>query len=85
MFANSRYFMFRQKLALHVFLFFALLLSVLAAHSQKEVTEFGEFTAAEMNLKQCEFDKSADAVVLLDKANTYYNDSYNLITEREFA
>lgn len=74
--------MLNQKLKFFVFLFFILFLSFSYCCAQKEITEFGDFTAGEMNLKQCEFDKDADAVVLSDRANSYYNDNYNLITER---
>ena len=74
--------MFTPKLHLSVSLFTVLLFSFTFCNAQQAVTEFGDFTAGEINLKQCEFDKDADAVVLLDKANSYYNDNYNLITER---
>lgn len=63
-------------------LFICLFLLSLNGIAQKEVTDFGVFTTDEMNLKQCEFDKDADAVVLFDKATSNYNDEHNLVTER---
>lgn len=63
-------------------LFFSVFFLSFKVRAQKEVTEFGVFTPEEINLKQCDFDKDADAVVLLDKATSSYNDYHNLITER---
>jgi hypothetical protein len=57
-------------------------LSIQASQAQTQITEFGVFTGDEINLKQCEFDKDADAVVFFDNAKSYYNESHNLITER---
>lgn len=57
------------------------LLSLYRAHSQK-FPNYGQVSAAELNMKQCIFDKNADAVVLLDEAVSDYNDDYNLITKR---
>src|SRR5919199_6386966 len=74
--------MLTEKLRFPAFLIAIFFLSFSPAFAQKEVTEFGVFTPEEISLKQCEFDKDADAVVLLDKANSYYNDYHNLITER---
>ncbi|HKH63625.1 MAG TPA: DUF3857 domain-containing protein [Flavitalea sp.] len=51
------------------------------AHSQK-FPSYGQVSADELNMKQCIFDKNADAVVLLDEAVSDYNDEYNLITNR---
>jgi hypothetical protein len=50
--------------------------------SQKAMSEFGAFTAKEQGLKQCDFDKEAEAVVLLDRAESNYDDNYNLMTQR---
>jgi hypothetical protein len=67
----------------HFFLFFSVFFfSLKVCQAQKEIPDFGDFTPDEISLKQCDFDKDADAVVLLDKAKSYYNDNYNLITER---
>jgi hypothetical protein len=63
-------------------LFFCFCLSLLHSFAQTTVSDFGVFTADEINLKQCEFDKDADAIVLFDKAKAYYNDEHNLMTER---
>jgi len=50
--------------------------------SQMEFPVFGSFSTEEIAMKQCSFDPEADAVVLLDKAFSNYDDSYRLITER---
>jgi hypothetical protein len=52
------------------------------ACAQTTVTEFGEFTADELAMKECSFDKTADAVIIFDKATSNYNDEYNLVTDR---
>ena len=51
------------------------------AHSQ-EFPSYGQVTPDELNMKQCTFDKNADAVVLLDEAVSTYSNEYNLITNR---
>jgi hypothetical protein len=50
--------------------------------SAQEITEFGQFSFNEIDMKECSFDKGAEAVILFDKATSNYNDQYNLITER---
>jgi transglutaminase-like putative cysteine protease len=49
---------------------------------QTEISDFGQFTANEFQIKECSFDPTADAVILFDKATSNYNDQYNLITDR---
>ena len=51
-------------------------------YSQIEFPGFGTFTAEDVNMKQCSFDPEADAIILLDKAVSSYDDEYRLITER---
>ena len=67
---------FRDVLFLSV-----LLLLCRAGVSQNATTPFGEFTAGEIALTQCDFDKEAEAVVLLDQARSTYDDQYQLITQ----
>lgn len=50
--------------------------------AQTNLPGFGEYTTEELNMKECSFDKSADAVVLLDQGNAYFDDQHSLITER---
>jgi hypothetical protein len=52
------------------------------ASAQDKFIEFGQVRHDEMMLKECSFDKSADAMILLDHAVAYFNDENNLITER---
>ena len=52
------------------------------ASAQDKFIEFGQVRHDEMKLKECSFDKSADAMILLDHAVAYFNDENNLITER---
>jgi len=50
--------------------------------AQTKVPDFGQFLAEDFTLKECSFDKTADAVVIFDQATANYNDQYNLVTER---
>ncbi|HET6996444.1 MAG TPA: DUF3857 domain-containing protein, partial [Chitinophagaceae bacterium] len=50
------------------------------AYSQSTVPLFGIFSNDEIHLTQCEFDKNAGAVILLDWAESDYDDNYRLIT-----
>ena len=47
---------------------------------QPTLPEFGEFTDSEKNLKECDFDKDADAVILFDYGNSVSDDEQRLIT-----
>ena len=60
---------------------FILLLSNRAI-TQSKFPEFGTYMLPEIQLKECDFDKSADAVFLLDKGLSYFNEDFQLITER---
>lgn len=50
--------------------------------SQSHFPPTGEFTSEEINMKECPFDKDANAVILFDDATTNYDDNYELITTR---
>ena len=65
-----------------VFLLSFLLVISFPAFCQTTVSEFGQFSGAEFDMKECSFDKTADAVVLFDQATSSYNEHYNLITDR---
>ena len=67
-----------SRAACLLIIFFA---SVTNAFAQTNVSDFGQFTPAEFEIKECSFDKTADAVILLDKAIANYNDDYNLVTD----
>ena len=54
---------------------------IITAHAQT-FTDYGKPTPEQMNLKECSFDKDAAAVVLIDRAVSNFNESYNLVTER---
>jgi hypothetical protein len=40
---------------------------------------FGKISGAEIDMKECSFDKDAEAVILVDEAYADHNDDYNLI------
>lgn len=44
--------------------------------------EIETITQDQYNLKECSFDKEADAVVIFDKATSNYDDEYRLVTTR---
>ena len=60
------------------FLFF----SYTFIHGQTDFPQFGKFSAAEIDLKECSFDPEAEAIILMDKAVVTHDDDYHLITER---
>src|SRR6476660_2188433 len=51
-------------------------------YCQSSVPEFGYFTAEEINLKECPFDKNAASVILFDDAVADHDDEWRLITHR---
>jgi hypothetical protein len=50
------------------------------AYSQSTAPLFGVFSNDEIHLTECDFDKNAGAVILLDWAESDYDDNYQLIT-----
>src|SRR5437773_6662317 len=50
--------------------------------SQSSLPQFGVYSAEELNMKDCSFEKNAEAVLLLDEAYTDYDDNYPMITTR---
>jgi hypothetical protein len=62
--------------------FLSATLVTLNCFAQTELPGFGGFTDEEFKLKECPFDKTADAVVIFDQATSNYNDEYNLVTDR---
>ncbi len=52
----------------------------ISAHAQEST--FGVFNNTDIQIKECPFDKGAEAVIIFDKAVSTYNDDYNLLTER---
>jgi hypothetical protein len=54
----------------------------LFSFGQTSVPDFGVFENDEIQLKECDFDRSAEAIILFDKATTTYDDQYNMITDR---
>jgi hypothetical protein len=65
-------------------LFCCLLLLIITCCCKGQSTEFefGIFTAEEINLTECPFDKEADAIVLIDHASSDHDDEFHLITNR---
>ncbi|MEO6455137.1 MAG: DUF3857 domain-containing protein [Ginsengibacter sp.] len=65
-----------------ILLYCTLLFLISFSYAQEQIPEFGQFGGAELYIKECDFDKEADAIKLFDVAYGSYNDSYNLITTR---
>jgi hypothetical protein len=62
---------------------FTLLVAITVnSFSQSDFPKFGEFSREEIELKECSFDKNADAVILFDKAVSNYDDDWQLVTSR---
>ncbi|MBB6110322.1 protein of unknown function [Mucilaginibacter lappiensis] len=43
---------------------------------------FGKADKADLELKACDFEKDANAEILFDKAEVYFDQTYNIVTER---
>lgn len=50
--------------------------------AQSHLPEFGVFTQEDIDIKECDFDKDASAVILFDDGFSDYDDDYKLITKR---
>jgi len=43
---------------------------------------FGKIDKADLELKACDFEKDANAEILFDKGQIYFDQSYNIVTDR---
>ena len=43
---------------------------------------FGKIDKADLELKACDFEKDANAEILFDKGEVYFDQTYNIVTER---
>ncbi len=50
--------------------------------SAQDFASYGIISPEEISLKECDFDKEAPAVILIDEAVTSHDDDYNMYTER---
>ncbi|MDP4265758.1 MAG: DUF3857 domain-containing protein [Bacteroidota bacterium] len=67
---------------MRVYLILGFLFISRIACAQATMPDFSNFSSEEINLKECSFDKNAEAVVLLDYAIADHDDEYRLITHR---
>ncbi|MFL5772691.1 MAG: DUF3857 domain-containing protein [Flavisolibacter sp.] len=63
--------------------FSLLLFLMIPVFTKAQSDDHPGFTAEEFAMKECSFDKSAEAVILSDRAVSNYNDNYNLVTTRK--
>jgi len=63
-------------------LFFAFSFFSQSGFAQIELPPLGTVNTSEFDIKECNFDKTADALVIYDQAISNYNDEYNLVTQR---
>ena len=59
-----------KKICYYLFFLLTISLSVMA---QKSQPGFGKVDKADLEMKDCDFDKGADALVLIDYGNMYYD------------
>lgn len=65
----------KQSLFFLLFIFYSIIL-----FAQKYIPAYKNFTFDEQNIKTCTFDKDADALMLFNVGESFYNDQYNLVT-----
>src|SRR4051812_45698265 len=66
----------------NICVFTVLLFLFIAAKAQSDLPAFGSYSPQEIAMRECSFDKQADAVVLFDDAVAGYDDRYQLHTKR---
>ncbi|MGZ8544711.1 MAG: DUF3857 domain-containing protein, partial [Flavisolibacter sp.] len=62
--------------------FYIICFSIIYIKGLCQSNETEEISQAQLQMKECFFDKEADAVVIFDKATSNYDDSYRLVTSR---
>jgi len=50
--------------------------------AEPTIQEYGKIDKADLELKACDFEKDANAEVLFDKADVYYDRNFNIVMER---
>jgi hypothetical protein len=59
-----------------------LFIAIPAFYAQTPKVVFGKVDIADLELKQCDFEKDANAMVLYDKGDQYYDDNFGVIMDR---
>jgi hypothetical protein len=60
---------------------FSLVLSLASAQNKTLTPQFGKVDIADLELKNCDFEKDANAEVLFDKGTVYFDTDYNIIED----
>lgn len=63
-------------------LFVLLFIAITTSFAQLQKITFGKVDLADLELKQCDFEKDANAMVLYDKGEAYFDERFNVIMER---
>jgi transglutaminase-like putative cysteine protease len=74
--------MFNRNVLLKLITVFCIPLFFIVKSAAQEALPLGQVSTEEIQLKECSFDKSADAVILLDEAKANFDADYKLVTER---
>ena len=70
------------SLARRAFTVTCFLLYCFSGWAQQQLPALGSVSNEDLKLKECVFDKSAEAVILFDNGVSFFNEDFNLITER---
>src|SRR5882762_8862849 len=87
---NRLYYIRAYNKPYHMNKLFTLLFLGLSVFSAKAQTPaplptaqaFGKIDKADLEMKACSFEKDANAEVLFDKGEVYFDQSYNIVTEK---
>ncbi|WP_026897620.1 DUF3857 domain-containing protein [Daejeonella oryzae] len=58
----------------NIYLFLVTLFYSVSAFSQADLQDFGKIDKSDLEMKECSFDKEADAMVLFEKGSLYFSD-----------
>lgn len=61
---------------------FCLVAKAQTLSTQPTTQDYGKIDKADLELKACDFEKDANAEVLFDKGNIYYDQNFNIVMER---
>ena len=70
------------RYSFNILLTVALVFSGLFTNAQANLPPWGNFSAEEISMKECSFDKEAEAIILLDEGNSTYDEDSRLLTQR---
>lgn len=64
-----------------IYLIFSIILVTVQLKAQNEIQAFGKVDIADLEIKECSFEKDANAMVLIDRGDIYFDQNFDIVFE----